>query len=92
MIQSFADADTEQLFRTERNRCFSAIARVALRKLIQMNQASQLFDLAVPPGNRLEALQGNFAGFHSIRINSQWRIVFRWTAHGPEEVRILDYH
>jgi proteic killer suppression protein len=92
MIQSFADADTEQLFRTERNRRFSAIARVALRKLIQMNQASQLSDLAVPPGNRLEALQGNFAGFHSIRINSQWRIVFRWTALGPAEVVIMDYH
>jgi proteic killer suppression protein len=92
MIQSFADADTEQLFRTERNRRFSAIARVALRKLIQINQASQLSDLAVPPGNRLEALQGNFAGFHSIRINSQWRIVFRWTALGPAEVVIMDYH
>jgi proteic killer suppression protein len=92
MIQSFADADTEQLFRTERNRRFSAIARVALRKLIQMNQASQLSDLAVPPGNRLEALQGNFAGFHSIRSNSQWHIVFRWTALGPAEVVIMDYH
>lgn len=92
MIQSFADADTEQLFREERNRRCSAIARVALRKLIQMNRASQLSDLAVPPGNRLEALKGDLAGLHSIRINQQWRIVFRWTKQGPSEVRIVDYH
>jgi proteic killer suppression protein len=57
-----------------------------------MNRAGQLSDLAVPPGNRLEALQGDLAGFHSIRINQQWRIVFRWTNAGPEEVSILDYH
>ncbi len=92
MIQSFADADTEQLFREEKNRRFNAIARVALRKLIQMNRAGQLSDLAVPPGNRLEVLKGDLAGFHSIRINQQWRIVFRWTAQGPLEVRIVDYH
>jgi proteic killer suppression protein len=92
MIQSFGDADTEQLFREEKNRRFSAIARVALRKLIQMNRAGQLSDLAVPPGNRLEALKGDLAGLHSIRINQQWRIVFRWTAQGPAEVRIVDYH
>jgi len=92
MIQSFADADTEQLFREEKNRRFSAIARVALRKLIQMSRAGQLSDLAVPPGNRLEALKGELAGLHSIRINQQWRIVFRWTAQGPAEVRIVDYH
>ena len=92
MIQSFADADTEQLFREEKNRRFNAIARVALRKLIQMNRAGQLSDLAVPPGNRLEVLKGDLAGFHSIRINQQWRIVFRWTAQGPVNVRIVDYH
>ncbi len=92
MIQSFADADTEQLFREERNRRFQAVARVALRKLIQMNRAGQLTDLAVPPGNRLEALRGDLAGLHSIRINDQWRIVFRWTESGPAEVRIMDYH
>lgn len=92
MIQSFADADTEQLFREEKNRRFNAIARVALRKLIQMNRAGQLSDLAVPPGNRLEVLKGDLAGLHSIRINQQWRIVFRWTAQGPVEVRIVDYH
>lgn len=92
MIQSFTDADTEQLFRTEKNRCFSQIARVALRKLIQMNRARQLNDLRVPPGNRLEALRGELEGLHSIRINDQWRIVFRWTPNGPEDVAIVDYH
>ncbi len=92
MIQSFADADTEELFHEEKNRRFSQIARVALRKLIQMNRARQLADLSVPPGNRLEALRGDLAGFHSIRVNDQWRVVFRWTANGPEEVAIVDYH
>lgn len=92
MIQSFADADTERLFQEERSRRFSTIARVALRKLIQMNRAQVLQDLAVPPGNRLEALKGNLAGRHSIRINDQWRIVFRWTEQGPAEVAIMDYH
>lgn len=61
MILSFADSDTEQLFRTERNRRFSSIARVALRKLIQLNQAATVQDMSVPPGNRLEALKGNLA-------------------------------
>lgn len=92
MIQSFADADTEQLFIEEKNRRFAAIARVALRKLMQMNRAAQLSDLAVPPGNRLEALRGDRASFHSIRINDQWRLVFRWTDSGPAQVAIVDYH
>jgi len=92
MIQSFTDDDTRQLFHEEKNRRFAAIARVALRKLIQMNRASRLEDLAVPPGNRLEALRGNLSGFHSIRVNDQWRIVFRWTPNGPAEVAITDYH
>jgi len=92
LIQSFANADTEQLFREEKNRRFTSIGRVALRKLMQMNRAARLSDLAVPPGNRLEALHGKLAGFHSIRINDQWRIVFRWTGLGPAEVAIVDYH
>ena len=92
MIQSFANPETEELFHLERSRRYSAIARVALRKLIQMNRARLLSDLAVPPGNRLEALKGDLAGFHSIRINDQWRILFRWTAEGPSEVAIVDYH
>ncbi len=92
MIQSFADADTEQLFREEKNRRFATIARVALRKLMQMNRAGRLSDLAVPPGNRLELLRGKRAGFHSLRVNDQWRLVFRWTEFGPAEVAIVDYH
>lgn len=92
MIQSFGDTDTEQLFREERNRRFNAIARVALRKLIQLNRAGKLDDLKVPPGNRLEALKGNLQGHHSIRVNDQWRIVFKWTEQGPDVVRICDYH
>ncbi len=92
MIQSFADTDTRQLFSEERNRRFASIARVALRKLMQMNRAAKLADLAVPPGNRLESLRGNRSGFHSIRVNDQWRIVFRWTESGPAEVAIMDYH
>ncbi|MCE9518125.1 MAG: type II toxin-antitoxin system RelE/ParE family toxin [Verrucomicrobia bacterium] len=92
MIQSFVDRDTQQLFQEEKNRRFAAIARVALRKLIQMNRAARLSDLSVPPGNHLELFRGNYSGFHSIRINDQWRIVFRWTESGPTKVAIVDYH
>jgi len=92
MIISFTDRDTEELFHTEKNRRFNSIARVAMRKMIQMNQAEKLCDLSIPPGNRLEALRGDLIGLHSIRINSQWRIVFRWTDNGPENVSIRDYH
>jgi len=92
MIQSFSDKDTEELFHREANRRYNAIARVALRKLIQMNRVKVLQDLAVPPGNRLESLRGNLAGCHSIRVNDQWRIVFVWNELGPTAVRICDYH
>ncbi len=92
MIRSFADKETENLFHSEKSRRFATISRVALRKLIQMNQARTLSDLAVPPGNRLEGLRGTLSGFHSIRINDQWRIIFRWRDSGPEQVRIIDYH
>jgi proteic killer suppression protein len=92
MIQSFNDADTELLFREERSKRFNPIARVCLRKLIQMNQARRLDDLKVPPGNRLEALKGNLQGYYSIRVNAQWRIVFQWTEQGPDKVSIQDYH
>jgi proteic killer suppression protein len=68
------------------------IAKVARRKLVQLDAASVLADLAVPPANRLEALKGNLAGRHSIRINDKWRVVFRWTEQGPEDVEIVDYH
>ena len=68
------------------------VAKVARRKLVQLNNAMTLGDLAAPPGNRLEALRGDLAGRHSIRINDQWRVVFRWGQEGPEEVEIVDYH
>src|SRR5438132_1508522 len=68
------------------------ITKVARRKLVQLNNAAVLADLAVPPGNQLEALKSDLVGRHSIRINDQWRIVFRWTDAGPEEVEIIDYH
>jgi toxin HigB-1 len=70
----------------------AGIAKVARRKLVMVNNAGALDDLKSPPGNRLEALKGDLKGKHSIRINDQWRIVFKWTASGPEEVEICDYH
>jgi proteic killer suppression protein len=69
-----------------------AIAKIARRKLVQLNNAAALDDMAVPPGNRLEALKGDLAGRHAVRVNDQWRIVFRWTSAGPEQVEIVDYH
>ena len=92
MILSFSDRDTEELFRTERNRRFSQISRIAARKLTALHSAEALSDLQVPPGNRLEALKGKGSGWHSIRINDQWRIIFRWTEKGPSDVAIADYH
>ena len=92
MIRSFACRDTEKVFGGERNRKFDVFARVALRKLLMLNAAEQLDDLRVPPGNRLEALRGNLAGKHSIRINDQWRIVFFWRDDGAHDVEIMDYH
>ena len=68
------------------------LAKVARRKLIMLDAATFLGALNSPPGNRLEALKGDLAGRHSIRINDQWRVVFRWTSAGPEDVAIIDYH
>jgi proteic killer suppression protein len=68
------------------------IAKIARRKLVMVNGATVLDDLRSPPGNRLEALKGDLAGRHSIRINDQWRVVFRWSGDGAEEVEIVDYH
>jgi proteic killer suppression protein len=92
MIQSFADKDTETLWRTERSKRHAAIARVTLRKLIQLNAAECLEDVRMPPGNHLEALAGDRKGQYSMRINSKWRICFVWTAAGPDQVQIEDYH
>ncbi|AOX05865.1 plasmid maintenance system killer [Corynebacterium sp. NML98-0116] len=93
MIQSFADKDTERLWNRERVRSIdSRIHSVALRKLRQLGYAQTVDELRIPPGNRLEALKGDRRGQFSIRINDQWRICFRWSAAGPEEVEIVDYH
>ena len=96
MIQSFADAATEALYHGQRvgkvRRLPADVARIALRKLDMLNTAHQLKDLRSPPGNRLEALKGDLKGLYSIRVNSQWRIVFGWTGAGPSEVALTDYH
>ena len=92
MIVSFACSDTEKLASGIRVRRFIRLEKVALRKLRQLHIAGNLNDLRIPPGNRLEALKGDRAGQHSIRVNDQFRVCFRWTAAGPEDVEIVDYH
>ena len=92
MIWTFADRDTERLAAGFRVARFVAFEQVALRKLRQLQVALTLADLRVPPGNRLEALTGDRAGQHSIRINDQFRICFRWAEGGAEDVEIVDYH
>jgi proteic killer suppression protein len=92
VIVSFRDPDTEALAAGHRARRFLAIEKVARRKLRQLQVAGRLGDLRVPPGNRLEALKGDRAGQYSIRVNEQFRICFRWTTAGAEDVEIVDYH
>jgi proteic killer suppression protein len=92
MIISYRDSDTEALASGNRVKRFVAFETVARRKLRQLEIAGRLDDLRVPPGNRLEALKGDRTGQHSIRINDQFRVCFRWTAAGPEDVEIVDYH
>lgn len=92
MIQSFRGKDTAAMFHGARVPRFANIESVAMRKLAMLNQAGRLDDLRVPPGNRLEALTADRAGQHSIRVNDQFRICFRWTDAGPEDVEIVDYH
>jgi proteic killer suppression protein len=92
MIVSFKDADTERLAHGHRVKRFVNIEAAARRKLRQLEIAGALDDLRVPPGNRLEALRGDRAGQHSIRVNDQYRVCFRWTAAGAEDVEIVDYH
>jgi proteic killer suppression protein len=92
MARSFGDKTTEALFGDEFVRQFQGIARPAKRKLEAINPASQLEDLMVPPSNRLEKLKGDLKNFYSVRINDQWRVIFKWIDGEPHEVRILDYH
>ena len=97
MIASFADSGTEDIFdghdtKAARRRCPNNLWKIARRKLDQINAATRLETLRLPPGNRLEALKRERAGEHSIRINDQFRLCFRWTASGAEAVQIVDYH
>ena len=92
MIVSFRDADTEALASGRRVSRFVNIEAVARRKLRQLEIAGRLQDLRVPPGDRLEALKRERLGQHSIRVNDQFRLCFRWTDAGPADVEIVDYH
>ncbi|WP_083220281.1 type II toxin-antitoxin system RelE/ParE family toxin [Hoeflea olei] len=93
MIIGFGDPETELIWEGTRSRRLpSDIQATALRKLRLLNQAQAISDLRVPPGNRLEALKGHWSGWYSIRINSQWRICFRWDKRGAGDVTIVDYH
>ena len=91
-IQSYACDDTKRLYDGKRVARFRNFEAVAMRKLAMMNRAATLIDLRIPPANRLEALQGNRAGQHSIRINDQFRLCFVWASAGPADVEIVDYH
>lgn len=92
MIVSFGNKETKLLAEGYRVARFRSFERVALRKLRQLQIAQELSDLRVPPGNRLEALKGDRAGQHSIRINDQYRLCFVWTEGGARDVEIVDYH
>lgn len=92
MIVSFKDRETRALAEGMRVKRFQGIENVARRKLRQLHIAGRLRDLAIPPGNRLEALKGDRVGEFSIRVNDRFRICFRWTNAGPEDVEIVDYH
>lgn len=94
-IQSFRQFQLKDFIETGRipkNCPWQSVAKIALRKLDMLNYAKDLRDLAAFPGNKLEALKGDLVGLYSIRVNDQWRIVFKWSGKGPAEVEIIDYH
>jgi proteic killer suppression protein len=92
MICSLACKDTQKLWQEGKTIRWNSIERQAMKKLAMLAAAQKLEDLRVPPGNRLEALKSGRAGQHSILINDQWRLCFRWDAAGPDDVEITDYH
>ena len=96
MIKTFADSRTEDIYhgvRSARVRRLPAdIAQAAVEKLDILGAATDLNDLRTPPGNRLEKLKGDLAGFHGIRVNVQWRIIFKWSAGNATDVQLIDYH
>jgi proteic killer suppression protein len=93
MIKSFRDRDAEQIFHRRRvRRLGTDVQKAALRKLRMLDAATSIDDLRVPPGNRLELLRGDRSGQHSIRVNRQWRICFRWETGDAYDVEIVDYH
>jgi toxin HigB-1 len=92
MIVSFADASTRRLYEGWEVPRFAGFSVSAFRKLLILDAAVELNDLRSPPGNRLEKLKGKRSAQHSIRINQQWRVCFRWTVRGAEDVEIVDYH
>ena len=96
MIESFGNRLAEDLFDDKISRITrrfpNELRRAARRKLLYLHDASELKDLRLPPGNRLEVLKGDLIGYHSIRINDQWRVVFIWNSGSPTEVQVIDYH
>ena len=92
MIRSFGDRKTRRFFEGRRVAAFQSFAEQATRRLTLLDSAASLRDLTALPSNRLEALHGDRAGYYSIRINTQWRLCFRWEADGAHDVEIVDYH
>lgn len=92
MIRNFRCKESEKVFSRQRSRKFGGIQRIALRKLLMLDAAESLNDLRIPPSNQLEKLAGDRQGRHSIRINDQWRVCFRWRAGDAHDVEIVDYH
>lgn len=93
MIKGFRDKNAEEIYNNEKPKKVSVeVARVTLRKLRQLEAATDLLDMRVPPSNRLELLKGNLKGFYSIRVNKQWRIIFKWDGTDAREVGLIDYH
>jgi len=92
VIRSFCDDELQRIFAGRRSRRFSNLQSVIERKLQLLDAATSLLDMASPPSNRLEALRGDRKGQHSIRVNDQFRLCFRWTSQGPEDVELVDYH